>query len=140
MQSKEKKDIIFIRLFTDEKIDEKIIEVCEKYNLKNAVVLSGIGQVKKIRLGYFKEKGNYKEENFLKPLEILSLTGNIIKNGKKYISHIHTIVGNEEKNAMGGHLISAVVGVTAEIVLLKTSIEAERRIDKDTGLKSLYLE
>ena len=140
MQSREKNGIIFIRLFTDEKINNELIEVCKKYNVKNAVIVSAIGQVKEVKLGYFKEKGNYAEEKFQKPLEILSISGNIIKNNDEYILHIHTIVGTEEKKTIGGHLIDATVGVTAEIVLLKTDIKAERRIDKHTGLKSLYLE
>jgi len=140
MQSKEHNNIILVRLFTDEKINDKILEVCKQYNIKNAVILSGIGQVKKIRLGYFKEKGNYLEEEFQTPLEILSLTGNIIKNKEEYILHLHTVLGTEDKKTLGGHLIDATVGVTAEIFILKTDIKAHRRFDEKTGLKSLFLE
>ena len=59
MQTLEKKNIIFLRLFPDEDVNEKIKQACKKYDVKTAVVLSGIGQLKKAKLGYFKEKGNY---------------------------------------------------------------------------------
>ena len=77
MQSKEEGNIIFIRLFSDEDLQEKVKEACRLYNVKTAVVLSGLGQLKKIQLGYFKEKNNYCPENFDEPHELLALTGNI---------------------------------------------------------------
>ena len=47
MQSKEKGDIIFVRLFPDEDLHEKLREACKLYGVKTAVVLSGLGQLKK---------------------------------------------------------------------------------------------
>ena len=79
MQSKEKKNIIFIRLFPKEDVNESIKKVCKKYDVKTAIVLSGIGQLREVRLGYFKQKRDYAPETFKKPLEILSLTGNICR-------------------------------------------------------------
>ena len=55
MQSKEKNNMIFMRLFPDEDIQEKLKEACRLHDIKTAVVLSGIGQLKKIKLGYFKK-------------------------------------------------------------------------------------
>jgi hypothetical protein len=140
MQSKEKKNMIILRLFTDEDVNEKLIETCKMYKVKTAVVVSGIGQLKKAKLGYFKDKGDYAPETYDKNLEILSLTGNICEQNNEYIPHLHAILGNENKNAIGGHFIEGTVGVTAEIVLMKTDIQIERRFDDETGLKSLYLE
>jgi predicted DNA-binding protein with PD1-like motif len=55
MQSKQEKDVIFIRLFPCEDIFEKLREVCGAYRIKTAVVLSGIGQLKDFKLGYFNQ-------------------------------------------------------------------------------------
>jgi predicted DNA-binding protein with PD1-like motif len=140
MQSKEKQNIIFIRLFPDEDVNEKIIEVCKTHNVKTAVVLSGIGQLAKAQLGFFKDKGDYAPQIFNKPLEILSLTGNICKQDDEYILHLHTVLGDEQKNAVGGHFIEGQVSITAEIVLLKTNVVIQRKIDEKTGLKTLFLE
>ena len=140
MQSKEDGDIIFIRLFPDEDLKEKLKEVCRLYNVKTAVVISGLGQLKKIKLGYFNEKSNYNSENFDAPHELLSLTGNICRQEGDYILHLHVVIGNEKKNTLGGHLIEGKVEVTNEVVLLKTDMNIKRKIEENTGLKGMFIQ
>jgi len=140
MQSKEKEKIIIIRLIEDDDILEQLKKFCEIHNIKTAIVLSGIGQIKNAKLGYFKEKGNYSPESFDKPLEILSLSGIINLQNNEYNLHLHIVLGDENKKAFGGHLLEGNVSVTAEIVLLKSSIELKRKFDNKTGLYVLYLE
>ena len=140
MQSKEKDKLLFIRLFPDENLHEKLKEICKVHKVNSAVVLSGVGQLKKFRLGYFKEKNNYFPELFNKPHELLSLTGNICKQNNDYILHLHAVLGDENKNTFGGHLMEGKVEVTNEIVLLKSDIKLKRKIEKETGLKGLFFE
>jgi len=137
MQSKEKENIIFLRLFTDEDVNTQIKDACKIHEVKTAIIISGIGQLKKVQLGYFKEKGNYTKEIFNKPLEILSLNGNICNEDSEYIIHMHAVLGDERKSVLGGHFFEGIVSVTAEIVLLKTDINAKRKDDNKTGLKML---
>ena len=137
MQSKEKKNIIIIRLFPDEDVNEQLREACKLHDVKTAVVISGIGQLKNVQLGYFKEKGDYAPENFDKPLEILSLSGNICKQEDDYVLHLHAVLGDEKKKAVGGHFIEGTVSITGEIVLLKTNLNVQRKLNKKTGLKDL---
>ena len=66
MQTKEKDNLIFVRLFPDEDIYEKLEEAVKKYNVETAVVIAGIGQLNNFELGYFKEKGNYIPQLFTK--------------------------------------------------------------------------
>lgn len=140
MQSKEKNNLIIIRLFPNEDIHEKIKEACKKHDADTVVVLSGLGQLKQFQLGYFKEKGNYVPEDFTEPHELLSLTGNISKQAEGYEFHLHATLGNEKKKVVGGHLIKGRVEVTNEIVLLKTDLKLKRRLEESTGLKGLSLE
>jgi len=140
MQTKEKDNLIFIRLFSDEDLNKKLEEACRKYNVKTAVVLSGLGQLKKFTLGYFKEKNNYCPEKFDKPHEITALTGSIICQNDEYVFHLHATLTAEDKKAVGGHLLNGVVEVTNEIILLKTDIDVERKFEEETGLKGLFLE
>ena len=140
METKEKKNIIFLRLFPDEDLNERIKEACRIHDVKTGVVLSGIGQLKKAKLGYFKEKGDYAPDEFDKPLEILSLTGNICKQEDDYLLHLHIVLGNEKKNAIGGHFIEGTIGIIGEIVLLKTNVGIKREYNDETGLKTLVLE
>ena len=94
MKSIEKNNIIFIRLFPDEDVNKQLKKVCKNYNVKTAVVISGIGQLKTAQLGYFIEKGNYAPQTFTNKLELLSLTGNICKHESDYALHLHAILGD----------------------------------------------
>jgi len=140
MQSKEKKNIVFLRLMPGESIIEKLKEACKKHSIGSAVVISGIGQLEKTEIGYFKEKGNYSPETFEKPLEILCMSGNICKQNNDYLLHLHIVLGDEKKNAIGGHLLNGTVSVTAEIVILKTNVDFKRELDEKTGLQHMVLE
>ena len=140
MQSKQKDDLIFIRLFPDENIFEKLEEACRKYRVNTAIVISGIGQLKNFKLGYFKEKGDYTPDYFKIPHELLSLEGNIVKQNEKYIFHLHAILGNEKKEVAGGHLIDGMVEVTNEIILLRSKAIFDRKTEDKTGLKGMFLE
>ncbi len=104
------------------------------------MVVCGLGQLKQFTLGYFKEKGNYTPQEYEKPHELLSLDGIISREKGEYSFHLHAVLGNENKEAIGGHLIKGKVQVTNEIALIKTGVRVQRRLDEDTGLQALYLE
>ena len=140
MQSKEKGGLIFIRLFPGEDIYQALNKACQKHKVKTAVVLSGVGQLKKFKLGYFREKGDYAPEEFEKPHELLSLTGSISNQGGDYNFHLHVALGNETKGVVGGHLIKGTVEVTNEIVLLKTDLAVTRKLEESSGLQGMFLE
>ncbi len=140
MQSNEQDHMIIIRLFPEEDIHEMLKEVCRKHDITTAVVISGIGQLKHIQLGYFKEKGSYVVDTYHKPHELLSLSGNICQQDNEYVLHLHAVLGNEQKTTLGGHLIAGIVEVTNELVLLKTSINVTRKVEETTGLSGMYLE
>jgi len=140
MKTKEKNNIIYIRLYPGENLQAQLIEACKNHNVKTAVVISGIGQLKYAQLGYFVEKGNYTPKTFTDPLELLSLNGNICKHGSDYTLHLHAILGDKEKNAIGGHFIEGIISITGEIVLLNSDISIQRKIDDKTGLMALVLD
>ena len=140
MQSKEYKNIVFIRVLPDENLNIELKKACKKHNVKTAVILSGIGQLKETDIGYFKTKGNYSPEKINKTCEILMLTGNICRNNDDYILHLHIILGDKNKNTIGGHFINGKVSITAEIVFIKTNIDIKRKYDEETGLQALFLD
>ena len=140
MQSKEKDNLVFVRLFPEEDIFDYLRDVCDKYNIETCVVLSGLGQLGSFELGFFKEKGDYVPEQFTKSHELLSLTGNISKQENGYNFHLHGTFSDINKKVVGGHFIKGVVSVTGEIVLMKTDLKITRKIEEDTGLSGLFLE
>lgn len=132
-------NLIFIRLFSNEDLINCIIDACKKYNTQTAIVLSAIGQLKQSVIGYYKVKDNYIEKTVQTPHELLSLSGNIVSYKGTYQAHLHVILGNEDKQTIGGHLIKGTVEVTNEIVLLTSQINLERQLSEETGLLELIL-
>jgi len=53
--------------------------------------------------------------------------------------NLHAVLGNRVKEAIGGHLIDGTVEVTNEIVLLKSELVLQRKIEDETGLMGLRI-
>jgi len=140
MQTKEEGSLIFIRLIPGEDIYHALNEAFQKHKVETAVVLSGVGQLKQFELGFLKEKGDYRPQQFDKPHELLSLAGNISNQEGEYNFHLHAVLGNEKKKVVGGHLIRGKVEVTNEIVLLKTNLKVKRKLEESSGLQGMFLE
>lgn len=132
-------NLLFIRLFPNESIMECLIDICREQDIQTALVISAIGQLKDITLGYFKEKGDYCQESFNKTYELIHLSGNIIRHHDTYIPHLHVMIGNEQKKVIGGHLFKAIVQVTNEIVLLLSTSPLKRELSEITGLHELII-
>jgi len=139
MQSKEKNDLILARFFPGENVIEELKNVCFKHHIKTGVVLSALGQLAQCELGFFKEKGNYLNQKFESPYELLSLTGIMSGAGDNYDFHLHATLAGPDKSVRGGHLINGVVSVTLEIAIMKSAIQIKRILEEDTGLKGLFL-
>lgn len=139
MKSKEKNNIILLRLYPKENILTSLKHIAKKHNIKTAIIFSGIGQITDPTLGYFKEKNNYKPHKFSGIFELLNLSGNIIFNKDRYETHVHAVIGDEQKHTLGGHLIDGTVSITNEIALIKTAISTKRIVSEETGLADLEL-
>jgi predicted DNA-binding protein with PD1-like motif len=141
MQSINDKGLIIVRLFTNEETIPALKEVCKQMNVKTAVVVSAIGQIKNFTLGYF-DGSKYLNRDCSEVYELISLSGIISQSqsGDSYDVHLHASVGNSIHQVFGGHLTRAVVQATNEIVLLKSDLKVQRKFDQSTGLTGLFLE
>lgn len=140
MISSQEKNLIIARLFPSENVFEQLKNLCFKYNLKTGVVLSGVGQLSYAEVGFFKEKGDYANQKFEVPLEVLSISGIISESADGvYDFHLHTALSDEKKSAFGGHFIGGIVSVTLEIAILETGIIIKRKVEEETGLSGLFL-
>lgn len=123
----------------DEPLIKSLYEFCEKEKIKNAV-FNGIGAVKQAKVGYFNiEKKKYEFKEFNEPMEVTSLTGNIMLGDNRPLIHCHITLGDKNLNLFGGHLKDAIVSVTCEIILHKLDSEIKRKIDKEFSLKLIDL-
>jgi len=102
---------------------------------KVLVVVSALGMMKEVKMGYWngKEYEVHEEKN---PSELLSISG-IITPKTEPPYHFHITIGTKDEKVKGGHLISAKVCNTIEMFLIKGNIEVQRK--EEGGLKKLKL-
>ncbi|MFH1235061.1 MAG: DUF296 domain-containing protein [Candidatus Diapherotrites archaeon] len=137
MDCKEEESLVFVRMCPGEDFFEGLEKACKRTGAVAAVVLSAVGMLSDFELGYFKAKGDYAKQSFKKPHELVALSGIIIREPKVYNFHLHAALADEKKKVKGGHLFSAKVQVTAEIVLLKSVHPMRRELDEGTGIMGL---
>ncbi len=123
-----------VRLEVGDEILASLTELCVKENIRYAQV-SGIGAVKSATVGLYNvAEKKYYSKTFEQPMEMLSLTGSVTdKNGEVYL-HLHACFSDEECHAIGGHLNSAVIGATGEILVNMLDGSLGRRVNPETGL------
>jgi predicted DNA-binding protein with PD1-like motif len=139
MEIKRQQPYTFVHLQPNESLIPSLKHLCKNYSIKNAVVISGIGQLKNITLGYFKEKGNYSPQKFSQPHELISLTGTLIIQDNEILPHLHVIIGDENKQTFGGHLLEATVEITNEIIIRDIPFTLSRKLSDETGLMEINL-
>jgi len=132
-------DVLFIRMFEDEEYLECIKAAFASAGRPSGVVLSSVGQLKDFSLGYFVGKGDYSPERYKVPHELLSVSGIISIHPWGVETHLHACMGDADKRAVGGHLLTGRVSITNETVILLTGAFVERPRDERTGLRSLRL-
>ncbi len=137
MDYREDQGLIMVRLHQNEDLFESLEGVCRACDVRTGVFLSGIGMLKQAELSFFVKQGRYATVLFPEPLELVSLTGNVLLQDGEYKFHLHAVLAKDTKEAVAGHLSKGKINVTNEIVILKTAIPALRKLDDATGLMAL---
>lgn len=112
-----------------------ILRCANAANLKSAT-LSGLGALDDVTVAYYNlQTKQYQTKLFKGMYELISLNGNITwVDGKRFI-HIHAALGMEDYQVVGGHIMDATVGPSAEISIVPLSAPIKREYDEETGLK-----
>ena len=96
-----------------------------------------IGAVTKARIGYYRQDiQKYMFLDLDRPMEILTLIGNVsLKDGQPMV-HAHITLSDEEGRAYGGHLAAGTPVFACEFVLQECQSEKvfQRTLDEETGL------
>jgi len=116
-----------------------LLEFARSQNLA-ASHFTGIGAFRDATLAYFDwERKTFVEIPIREQVEVLTLAGDIaLEDGRPKI-HAHVVVGKRDGSAHGGHLKSARVRPTLEVVLVESPAHLRRRIDPTTGLALIDL-
>jgi len=96
---------------------------------------TAIGAFSQAELGYFDwEKKDYERIPVREQVEVLSLIGDIAFEGDQPKVHAHVVLGRRDGSACGGHLLSAHVRPTLEVIVEVTPTHLRRVHDPASGL------
>lgn len=127
-------DTVLVRLDKGEEIVDAVTRACREQNIQAGVVF-GIGAVSRAITGlYDTGRKEFIANTWDRPMEITALAGNIsLKDGEIY-QHMHITMADASGSVFGGHLKSAVVSATAEIVIRVLNGTVGREFAEDIGL------
>ncbi|HOI77721.1 MAG TPA: DNA-binding protein [Methanofastidiosum sp.] len=120
---------------------EEIVDTLKKFCVDNKIrlgTITGLGATNKVTIGLFETQSKkYFSKELIGNHEIAPLYGNITTmNGEIYL-HLHVNLGNEEHKSFAGHLNSAFVSATVEVIIDSIEGEVERNFSDEIGLNLL---
>jgi hypothetical protein len=124
-------------------IDEDPMQGLQRFAEEQSLSASGftaIGAFREAELGYFDwEKKDYERIPVKEQVEVLALVGDIATEGADKKVHAHVVLGRRDGSACGGHLLSAKVRPTLEVILTESPSYLRRVPDKRTGLSLIRI-
>jgi predicted DNA-binding protein with PD1-like motif len=118
---------------------EEVMDCLQKFAVKErifAAQLSAIGAFSDVVLMYFDwEKKEYQSIPVSEQVEVASLLGDIAQapSGEPAL-HIHLVIGKRDGTAMAGHLRTAHVRPTLEVIVTESPAHLRKVKDAETGL------
>lgn len=124
--------------------EEEPVSGLEEFAVEQGVSgasLTAIGAFREATLAYFdREQVAYQDIPVSQQVEVLSLIGDIaLKDGEPTV-HAHVVVGHADGAAVGGHLKSAAVWPTLEVIVTETPAHLRKTVDDETGLALIDLD
>lgn len=134
MQYSKHGNTIFCRIEKGEEITAALLKLAEIENI-GAAGVSGIGATDNFTAGIFDtSKHCYNEVHFTGDHEITSLTGSLTRMNQKPYQHLHITCAGADGAVKGGHLLSATVSLTAEIIVTVLEGEVTRKRNEELGI------
>jgi predicted DNA-binding protein with PD1-like motif len=106
-----------------------------------AASITAIGAFKRAVLGYFEwDSKQYKKIPVEEQVEVLSLLGDVAVSEGVPTLHLHAVLGKSDGSTVGGHLLSAEVRPTLEVIVTQSPSYLRKRKDPETGLALLAID
>jgi uncharacterized protein len=107
-----------------------------------AAQLTAIGALEHALLGWYDlDEQNYVDINVDEQVEVLTLAGDVSQSPDDDVFlHLHAICGRKDGSTVGGHVQSAVVRPTLEVIVTEVPARLARRHDVRSGLALLRLD
>ena len=123
----------------DEAVKQLAAFVCEQD--VEAASITAIGAFRRAVLGYFEWQGKqYKKIPVEEQVEVLSLLGDVAVSEGAPTLHIHAVLGKSDGSVVGGHLLSAEVRPTLEVIVTQSPSYLRKAKDPETGLALLAID
>ncbi|PRX43710.1 hypothetical protein B0I33_114171 [Prauserella shujinwangii] len=101
---------------------------------------TAIGAFQAVTLGFYDlDERRYLEIPVDEQVEVLTMAGDIVGGGDGHQIHAHVVVGRRDGTTRGGHLLSATVRPTLEVMVTESPAELTRRYDERSGLALIEL-
>ncbi|MBZ2174968.1 DNA-binding protein [Schnuerera sp. xch1] len=134
MKYKKFVDKYVVRLERGEEVINSLTNLCKENEIKLGRV-TGIGATNKVTIGLFNtESKEYHSKDLTGDMEITNLSGNITSMDEEVYLHLHITVCDKNNKAYGGHLNSAVISATCEMIIDVIDGNVGRRHDEEIGL------
>lgn len=131
---------IAFRLNPGKELVSSIETIARKEGVTSAMI-QGLGSTNDIVLEtYHADEKKYYHHRLTGDFEITSITGTIDQLNDDYYAHLHITIADQEGNSHGGHLTSAVISVTAEMILTLLPEDIHRGYDKEADLNLWQLD
>lgn len=129
---------IALRLRPQTEIKQYVANMVKQGKIRGGGIVSCVGSTSHAVLRLANAAPNVSIENcsleITKPMEIVSLSGTLSKDGL----HLHISLADENGQVVGGHLVSATVHTTCELILIDLP-NFTRTFDASTGFNELQV-
>ena len=127
-------DTLVVRMDPGEEIVERLAVIAEREDIKLASV-EALGALSDLTVGLFDTtEKKYYSNRFQGAYEIVSLAGTISNKDGAFYQHLHMSAGDDKGAVFGGHLNSARISATCELVIDVIDGVVERKKDPAVGL------
>ena len=123
-----------------EEVKTALTAFAEREKVQAASFLA-IGAFERATIAYFEwEKKRYKPIPIEEQVEVITLTGDIVRNEKDEPDvHAHTVLGFSDGSTKGGHLQQGIVRPTLEVTITETPGHLVRRMQPGLGIALIDL-
>ena len=132
---------IFVVVFqTGDELAEGLLQFAKEQKL-SAASFTAVGALSSVRLGWFGwDTKTYEPSVTLdEQVELLSMIGDVALKDGEPVVHAHVVIGRKDGTAHGGHLLTAHIRPTCEVVLTESPAHLQKFIDPESGLALIKL-
>lgn len=124
-----------IVLKTGEEVFSSLSEFARRERI-SAAQLTAIGALSDVELKYFDwDRKEYQKIPVREQVEVASLIGDIALSPEgEPALHAHIVLGRRDGSALAGHLGSAHVRPTLEVILTESPVHLRKQLDPQSGL------